>query len=505
MKYFNETLKGHKMINTTNLTFPSDKQKSLNPQTPQGSKLQCELFTTSEVYSPEALYEGVITPIFAKYPEIKEFASNQVAVTKEGSNDSNVNGWTIKLVQDGIISKPINGVKYLELERTLSSIVALKLILEGNINAYQELVALQHPDDKLSLASYTNLNKLATNAVSWFGYEAIEAMLIYGDLGKIKAFREKGLKYEIRAKDHDDWIEALLNQDSNVIEEIIPSFKNLTAQSQKTLREVAKLMHIHFGHVLHLEGGHKMFERFKAAIGKPSNITEETQALLELALVVQYCDVAGATSHVYGIRGFNSLTEKCYLGYQIVQKGLRSLMSGESEIEALNICTKERAKLLGINLDTPLKQVAVRLACQLRLYFAEDQPKLLEQSIENLDINSRKILIEQFSLDEGFNGWVRNPTYLPALLLNIYNNRQDPHCKLLTIEERMQNAVNTAVSLAKLFDYNKNEWQFLPDPINLNELAGLASKNPVLFLNPLKFNPADFVLDNLQQVVQQQE
>lgn len=454
----------------------------------------------TEVYSPETLYREIIVPLLDKYPEIKKFASDQVAVTKEGGNSSDLVGWTTKLVQGEIISKPVNGIKYIELERTLSSIVILKLIYEGNSSAYDELVALQHSNEKLNRNSYTELYELTTKVVSNFDYETIEAMLIYGDLGKIEAFRKNGFKYNIAVKDHDDWIEEVLNQDPKIIEEIIPSFKNLNAKLQKNLKEVAKLMHIHFGHVLHLEGGSKMFKRFKAAINNSTNKTNEMYALLELALVVQYCDVAGASAHVCGIHGSKSLTEKCFQGYKIVQEGLKLLISGGTEPEALNICLGKRAKLLGMSLDTPLKQVAVRLACQLRLYYAEDQPKLLEDAIMSLDKKSQELLIEQFALYDGFNKWERNPTYIPAFLLNIYNKR-DSNDKLLKIEERMKNAVNAAASIAKLFNYNKSQWQILKDPINLNALAGLASSKPSLFLEPLNFNPADFELDNSQQVV----
>lgn len=223
--------------------------------------------------------------------------------------------WTHALISEGKISESNAKGKYIELERMLSSLVFLNLFYVGGDSAYSKLISVQNEKEKLSRDSFDSIHHLTKRVIKNDAtFKAVEAMLVYSDLGKTPKAREKTKDLNINCIDHDDWIEAVLSQENpSDISKVIPSFFELPKENKMLLQKVAGAMKVHLGHVLHLEGGEKMFDKFKAAVST-GDIDKD---ILEFAFLIQLCDVAASAGQVTN-EGSLALTEDAYQGYAIV-------------------------------------------------------------------------------------------------------------------------------------------------------------------------------------------
>lgn len=451
-------------------------------------------FVKLSYYSEEEIFEKIILPVFNHYPEAKWFAANNVAITHENPKGNPGPSWTDKLSKANLISAPkreeneIN--KYIELERMLSSIVYLNLFYDGTDEAYSKLTSKQG-NDKLTKESFylihQHMRKVAQNNAT---YDALVAMLVYSDLGKAPYARLKASEIDSELDqnhpDHDDFIEAVLQRPVIDIPKIIPSYFTLPKENKVFIANTASAMKIHLGHILHIEGGEKMFEKFLHAI----NAKKINQEVLNFAFAIQIADVAASAGQVTN-EGSLAFTESTCKGYLLVKKILQEIIEGFSPKQALQHYLKERAQWLGLDVNDNRQIILARLGCMLRYYTPEAGQQLLAYA-QNLNTNDWNVLCAQFTLDGGFNNWQRNPTYLPAVLLNIAKAGKNP--------------INAAVCMAKLFEkYTQAGFTTSSsNPLCLNTLAGIAVKEPELF-SPGVFNSEQFTLDEYNNVTLQPE
>lgn len=450
---------------------------------------------SDEKYSQHNLFKNIILPLTGKYKETLWFADEGVAVTQEKSSEPQKPGWTEALIAEGKIAESHTKGKYVELERMLSSVVFLHLFYEGGHDAYQKLVSVQNSKEKLSWNSFEAIHNLARRIIkNNEAFNAIEAMLVYSDLGKTPKARKKAKEeLNIEHPDHDDWIEAVLNRENpSDIAKVIPSFFELSKENKMLLQKVADAMKIHLGHVLHLEGGEKMFDKFKIAVSK-GGITED---ILGFAFLIQLCDVASSAAQVTN-EGSLALIENAYQGYNIVYKALNVIRNGGNAEDALYLCLKERGERLDLNLNVPKEKLLIRLTCMMRLYDKEDGD-LLKESAKQLDESSWQMVIEQFDLFAGMNAWTRNPTYIPAVLINLANFSGIGEKR----SDKILRALNGAVCLAKyLAHYGHEESSRNSDtPLCFNSMAGLASKDPTHF-NIKTFDPTQFEVNKKNDII----
>lgn len=467
-----------------------------------------------EVYTIERLYTKIIKPMFNIYPEFAYFADKGVAITHEmpGHTQKSQISLTQLLIRDNLIkdtsvkddsdednlrSETASKVKYIELERTGFSLIALDLFIQGNVKAYSTFIAAQPQGQQLSEDNFNQISQLAKEIINKYGRNVVNAMLIYSDLGKT-SLKNKAIPFGINNTDHDNWLESVLMLTPEQISQIIPSYAQLNENEQKLLSEVAQLMKVHLGHVLHIEGGSKMFENFEKSIKESKH--EIPEILLKFAQLIQLCDVAASAAHVNN-QGCVALQNEVYdngykLAFHVLEKMRKDKLSAK---EALQFYTTERGNLLGITNtnNTPDELVMVRLACMLRFY-NEPRGTLVKNIYNELSSDHKQILIEQFGLETGINQFKYTPTYVPAVLVNLYNairrnpNRNDYAATVA--------AIRGAVCLAKITQKFAAQGKSSDNPLCFNLLSKLSTSNPAIFM-PDDFDATKFEINQNNDLI----
>lgn len=457
-------------------------------------------------YSNEEIYQKIIFPLCRSFPEIAWFADDRVAVTQEAAGQTQKAGWTERLTSTESSFKKGKG-KYIELERMLSSIVFFNLFLckasdgvkEGDEyqkvleKSYQKFVSVQRNGEKLSFQGFLGLHTLARKVVrNKELYEAVVLMLVMSDLGKTPEAKKRALEVNLLKSDHDDFIEGLLSFPENTRErktkletiiQIFPSFQNVPETTQALLQKVASAMKIHLGHVYHIEGGQQMFAKFEGAVSKGV----VTSAILDFAFLIQLSDVAASVAHI-DCNGSLALNENTYQGYCLVGESLRKIQQGGSSKDALLFYLKSRGRLLGLSADTPMQRVLIRLASWLR-FFSPEEGILLQKGLERLSDKQKNLLVEQFGIEEpqvGMNAWARNPTYVPAVLVNLLQLQKTDEPKQVKVERALEGACCIAIVLQRYAEVPEHRHSL--NPLSFNGYAGIAGKTPK-FLSLKHFNP----------------
>ncbi|MFI5334748.1 MAG: hypothetical protein ACHQT8_06280 [Chlamydiales bacterium] len=137
-----------------------------------------------------------------QHPEILWLADLNVRKTEEGQASL-----------QGTYSEQLFGQKYIEFDRTIMTILCLKLILDGSDNAYLSFTSGQPQDVKLSRDSFLTLHLQCQRLLQskWDGMselqmaQAMETALVLGDIGKSEKARDLFRSYGIKAPDHDDF------------------------------------------------------------------------------------------------------------------------------------------------------------------------------------------------------------------------------------------------------------------------------------------------------------
>lgn len=440
-------------------------------------------------YTEKEFLEKIILPLIKEYAEICWFADDKVAITQEVGGAIQASSWTSILSQikdnsgQGLIK--IKTGKYIELERMLSSIIFFHLFYDGSEQAYQKFVSVQKNDQRLakeilSFESFKKIHALARKvACNEACYQSVVSMLIWSDLGKTpKALSKAQSILKSIPPDHDDFIESVLSQEAELVSQVIPGFKQLASEIQILIKHVASAMKVHLGHVLHLEGGEGMFNKFNLAV-KQGKVTPK---VFDFAFLIQLCDVSASSAQLNN-EGSLTLTENTYQGYQLVAQTLKVIQSQGTSSDALQFYLKARGEFLNINPNTPFNRVLIRIAAMLRIYSKEDAQILLKLG-EGLAENAKNRLVEQFGIEagkeQGINAWKRNPTYVPAVFINLARFNDKDEAQDLKIQRAVEGVVCVAEILQKYGQVMEN--RNAEHPLSLNALAGLANKQPKLFM-----------------------
>lgn len=410
------------------------------------------------------------------HPEILWLADAKVRKTEEGL-----------ATLHGTYSEQLFGQKYVEFDRTMMTLHCLKLILDGSENAYQAFTAAQPNNTKLSKKSFESLHERGQRLLrsQWGGMsaaqitEAMETALVLGDIGKSEKAREIFKSHGVTAPDHDDFYgEALPVIDLNP--SLSPSFARLPVPAKKLLIKIANLAH--YGHVTHLEGGTSMFSKLKQ-----STIPFEDLTALEFDLFVHTCDVAGALGHVNNQSSI-VYTEHAHKAMQAMADAVCILQDPtKDEWDAYNAYLEKRAAWLELSSNDRADRVLARIGAMLRL-FTPDEGAVLKKGMQQLDDVMKQQIISQ--LDVQKNDKVgRTPTYMPAVLVNLFNNPELGDSK----EERLIKTVNLGLPfISRVLEEQKvrlAKKEADPNvPLNFNKIAGYAKTTP----DSLK---KDFIID----------
>lgn len=431
------------------------------------------LFTSNkqseDIYTQDQLFNKIVLPVFKVYPEIAFLANNKTASTNEGTASNNdFNSWTYFLIKEGLLENTFQ--KHIELERTLHSLVCFNLILDGSKSAYNYWTQ-QQKLAVLTVDSFERLHDLAINSLNTPElFKVIEASLVYSDLGKSQEIKNLGIKGGLIIDDHDDFMEALYGSNATIREKIIPSFESLPQNIKQHIIELNTSVPIHWGYFLQLEGGQHMF-------AKLLNSNKITAELLKQNFLINICDIAGALAHVTPL-GSLTFNEHVWSAFQMVLETIEQFLIHRNPAKAYLDLMHKKANYLGYPLDDGEDEkfaILTRIGFFLRLYTREDGALLKKHSDIIYSAAEWSLVKKCFGINSGINVWKHHPTYIPAVLLNLFNSTSD-------ISDKYKRALNGFVVLAKIVDeYQKLEYHNSESPLCFNKLAAQAKCNRELF------------------------
>lgn len=429
-------------------------------------KSQAQQSAKPQATAPASEEKQWVYKMLVHYPEIKWLANAEVRKTEEG-----------QAAVDKPYSEQFFGQKFIEFDRSLMSLYCLKLILDGSDKAYQEFTAAQAPQVKLSKESFNALHEQGQKLLKshYQGMseaemlQAFETALVLGDMGKSERARAIFKKYGANAPDHDDFH----GQAMQVLKDHPPlsrSFARLSSPAKQLLIKVANLAH--YGHVTHLEGGPAMFSKLKQ-----SNVPSSDPTALSFDLFVHTCDVAGALGHVNN-KSSIVYTEQTHRAMQAMSQSCQVLSDpAKTEADAYDHYVAVRASWLGLNPSDRDDRVLTRIAAMLRL-FTPQEGASLKSAMQQLSLEDRERIVAQLDVRLG-EEIGRTPTYMPAVLVNLYNNKDLG----VSPSERLSQAVIRGLPfIAKVLQQHKEQLlqrQANPEiPLNFNKIAGIAKSAP---------------------------
>ena len=398
-----------------------------------------------------------------RHPETLWLADAEVRKTEEG-----------KATIRGSYSAELFGLNFPEFDRTMTTILCLRSILDGSDAAYKQFTQAQAEGTRLSRESFAQLHSQGMKLVSsnYGGMseleitQAIEAALVLGDIGKSARARAIFQPYGANAPDHDDFYEEVMQ----ILKDhpyLSPTFDRLPPAAKKLLQSTANF--IHYGHVTHLEGGPSMFSKLKQ-----SGLSVTCPDAVRFDVFVHTCDVSGAAGHVNN-KSSVVWTESVHRAMQAVADACDVLTDPQkSEKDAYNFYLATRAQWLGLNPQDRTDRLLTRVGAMLRLVTPEDG-RLLKQSFQKLTPDSQAKIIEQLDGEE----FSRTPTYMPAVLANLSNHPQLGASR----EDRIEQAVILGLPfLSRVLAEHKQllaDKKANPDiPLNFNQAAGVAKQSP---------------------------
>lgn len=442
---------------------------------------------SEDIYTQEQLFTTVVLPAFKLYPEIAFLANNNTAATNEGTASNNdCNSWTYFLVKEGLLKS--TSQKHIELERTLHSLLCFNLIIDGSKSAYNYWKQ-QQKQAILTLDSFEMLHDLAIHTVNNNEiFKAIEASLVYSDLGKSQEIKKLGIKEGLIIDDHDDFMEAFYSSNSTIKKRIIPSFEDLLPNIKQHIIQLNTSVPIHWGYFLQLEGGQNMF-------AKLLNDNKINAEFLKQNFLINICDIAGALAHVTPL-GSLTFNEHVWSAFQMVLETIEQFLIHQDPNEAYLDLINKKANYLGyeLNNDEDGKlAILTRIGFFLRLYSREDGVLLKKYSDIIYSATEWSLVKKCFGINSGINIWKHHPTYMPAVLLNLFNSTSE-------ISDKYERALNGLVVLAKIIDeYQKLEYSNLESPLCFNNLAAQAKCNPELFAKTLEISQIN--LDDSKNII----
>lgn len=402
-----------------------------------------------------------------KHPEILLLADAHVRKTEEG-----------QATLEGSYSEQLFGLKYIEFDRTIMTLHCLRLLLDENVKqAYETFTKAQPADKKLSFDSFKTLHDQGQKILHsrWGGLskfelaEAMEAALVLGDIGKSVKARQLFEPYHIGAPDHDDFHgEAMAVLEKKP--QLCPSFARLSPQAKALLVKVANLAH--YGHITHLEGSPGMFTKLRE-----SGVPVQDPEAIDFDLFVHTCDVAGALGHVNNESSI-VYTEQAHQAMQAMGQSVRVLSDADkTEWEAYDAYLEKRAAWLGLDAHDSGDRVLARIGAMLRL-FTKEEGDVLRKAMSQIDEQTRQRISAQLDVHQQ-DLTMRTPTYMPAMLVNLLNNRTLG----ASVEERLQNTIMIGLPLiARVLEEYKTmlvEQRIDADvPLNFNAMAGVAKSAP---------------------------
>lgn len=313
---------------------------------------------------------------------------------------------------------PHDGKEYREVERTSASLFWAMAFSQEAYSA-DEIYALitdkqAGTDDILTRASFNKILARfdAIKAVANH-YQALQAMLIFSDVGKSPLAKDKARAFGLHApEDHDDFMGALLAENKDDIAKVLPSIKNIDAAVLLIMKNISSSMRVHQGHVKHLEGGAIQLLSTFVEMCTKNNVTQQA---LDIAFAIQLCDVAASSAQNDPLSC--CMTESSFQAYLDVYQLLDDIRKGSNLEDAYDTYYKQIAEKFEMVPQTPSQYVAIRVGALTRAT-SGDEIADFDCALQNLDHDDMNAVIEMMKPGGTYDSLPRNPSFFNGLLLN---------------------------------------------------------------------------------------
>ena len=165
------------------------------------------IFTLAASLAFSALdFSDTCTLQFAKrvldnYPETHWLTAKEVQATLQGEKGTPNSSWSLRLTKK----------HYIEFERTVSSMLILHALYQGDKTAYTWFTKHQKKSDRLSEKSFKEASTFVQKVADRYSLKLLEINLLLGDLGKTPEGHKRAQQYGITEGDHDiflaKWLE----------------------------------------------------------------------------------------------------------------------------------------------------------------------------------------------------------------------------------------------------------------------------------------------------------
>lgn len=408
--------------------------------------------------------------LMEEFPELSWFAHEDVRRTFDAGYEQEPSFcW----------SRQLFNAHHPEFDRAVLSIWCLRAFYNGSKEAWQYFVQSQPEGTELSWESFCQIHQELMRFLEshpWMTKDqallSMETYLIIADACKTPQAQKKAREYRLYISDTKDFFQKTLE----VCPQIYPSLKRLAYPCLELIKRTANP--IHMGHLRHLEGHPGMLRRLIE-----SKIIQQHPADFEFFYLIDLCDTAAFFGQA-SVSGSLFLDEAMYrTNLSVKQTALTTAQLDEYEAYRLHL--EERAKRLGLGIETREDRILTRIGGMLRLHTEQDG-KMLKRAFQKIDLYNQALLLSQLDI-RAFDPLKRSPHYIPAVLTNMLNNPKLGQ----TFQERLDKVFILALPfIAQVMQEHRRALTLRQSdpslPLNFNLVAKKVATNPYV-LNHVVF------------------
>lgn len=439
------------------------KEKSSN-QTPNIVPIP-DSVPTSVLPPPSAFSEGRlwVSSVIIRYPELTWLALDT--------------GSTEEVATVGkLYSEELYGRKSLGFDRALLSLQCMLWIFDGTEKAYQEFIAVQPENSRISFERFKVLHDLGMSLLnnneqlsSSEMQQALETAIVLKKSCNSERAKQHFKKYVTTPTDSGDFYKQVLEalKDNP---RISYSVNRLSPSAQQLLFKTARLAG--HEHLTHLDGGPSIFKNLKHSFFLTTD-----PAVFSFDLFVHTCDIAG---YIGPTNNTSSLgyTEQTHRILQTMANACCVLSDlTKNEVDAYAFYLTERASWLGFDPLDPEDRLLTRMAALFKL-FTPEEGLILKNGISELSSEDRERFVSYFEIQAYQD---MTPSSMLSIFFNLYNNQTLGE----TSEQRLSQSLTRGFSLlAKILEQHQEmilNDQIDPQiPLDFKAIAELAKVEPDL-------------------------
>ena len=313
-------------------------------------------------------------------------------------------------------SQQLYGQDYIEVNRTVLGMLALKWLMVGDHGDYNAFTCQQAPVVKLRPESFEKLRRLFQEGLqdSKDIYALLVAMVV-NDLGKDPDLSEDVIAGTGDSKQNHDMIVYAAAQAN-----MIPLLDDFDAARKADL-----ILGLQFGSGLNaaqLAQAENVPANLKGALLMKGHDKAFSIKYMELLL-----DVAGADGHL-DARGAKAMIEPVFQSFMTTRQVLQDIVAGKCDLRTgYDQVLTHRQKMLEkdgfktLSVTVPLERALLRLLTMSRTA-SKHQADQISQAFYSLPNSTQRALVDGLSVDGYNDGTAILPYYIPALFAETIRN-----------------------------------------------------------------------------------